>query len=352
MTRRALVSCAVVPAVGAALVLGDAFAHRRSTGSRASAHAAATTLTTIVRKSSLSQTTPVGGTLGYARGYTVLSDATGRITALPAVGKVIREGQVLYRVDDAPVALLYGSTPAYRTLAAGAVGKDVWELNRDLVALGYARRADLALDAFGWATTAGVERLQAHLGVERTGVLVLGQVVFLSTAARVTGVRATLGGPASGVVLTATSTVREVAVDLDAGLQSAVRRGDRVTITLPDGDTTPGRVSSVGTVATRRSSGATVPLRIVPTRPADVRRLDQAPVEVAITSHTVHEALVVPVNALIALTGGRYALEVVDADGARRLVHVALGLFDDVRGQVQVTGPGPAAGQRVVVPAA
>ena len=43
-----------------------------------------------------------------------------------------------------------------------------------------------------------------------------------------------------------------VSVDLDAGLQSQVKRGDRVTITLPDGRTTPGRVSSVGTVATCR----------------------------------------------------------------------------------------------------
>ena len=51
---------------------------------------------------------------------------------------------MLYRVNDRPVVLLHGSTPAYRTLSAGASGPDVAELNADLVALGYATRAQLS----------------------------------------------------------------------------------------------------------------------------------------------------------------------------------------------------------------
>jgi hypothetical protein len=148
-------------------------------------------------------------------------------------------------------------------------------------------------------------------------------------------------------VLSATSTARQVDVDLDAGLQSQVRRGDRVIITLPDGGTTPGRVASVGTVATTGSS-PTVPVKIAPTRPADIGRLDRAPVEVGITAQTVRDALVVPVDALLALSGGRYAIEVA---GPRRLVGVRLGIFDDAHELVQVIGAGVAAGQRVVVPA-
>jgi hypothetical protein len=274
---------------------------------------------------------------------------------------------VLYWVDDTPVVLLYGSTAAYRRLAEGAAaadvtGKDVRQLNRDLVALGYASRADLdpSSDEFGWATKAGVEKLQEHLGVDQTGELDLGQVVFLPTAARVTDVHATLGGPGTGRVLSATSTTRQVSVDLDAGLQSQVKNGDKVTITLPDNSTTPGVVSLVGTVAsTPSSSGSggsgssspTVSLHIRPTRPADTGRLDQAPVQVAITTRTVHNALAVPVNALLALAGGGYAVEVAVADGTHHLVQVHRGLFDDAAGLVQVTGPGLAAGQHVVVPA-
>ena len=41
---------------------------------------------------------------------------------------------------------------------------------------------------------------------------------------------------------------------------------------------------------------------------------------------------------------------VVGADGARHLVPVTLGLFDDADGLVQVSGSELSAGQRVVVP--
>jgi multidrug efflux system membrane fusion protein len=105
---------------------------------------------------------------------------------------------VLYRVNDSPVVLLYGSTPAYRTLSAGATGPDVAELNADLVALGYATSAQLSPTSasFGSATTTAVEKLQAALGVTQNGTLTLGQAVFEPTAVRVTTVSAQLGGSA------------------------------------------------------------------------------------------------------------------------------------------------------------
>jgi hypothetical protein len=327
---------------------------------------AATSLATVTRRS-LAATTPVNGTLGYAGSYTVLGQLPGTITWLPTVGQVIRRGQVLYRVDGYPVVLLYGSTPAYRTLAEGAsaadvTGADVAQLNHDLVALGYVDSSDVdaAWNEFNWATKAGIENLQDHLGVDQTGTLQLGQMVFLPTAARVTGLPAKLGGPAGGPVVTATSTQRQVSVDLDAGLQSEVKAGDRVTITLPDNSTTPGVVSSVGTVATAASSSGsgdssnstpTLPVQIRPTRPADTGSLDQAPVQVAITTQTVRNVLVVPVNALLALAGGGYAVEVANGDRTHRLVSVSPGLFDDTADLVQVTGSGLATGQHVIVPA-
>ena len=127
------------------------------TPARPSGRVAPTSLATVTTRT-LSETTPVSGTLGYAGGYTVLGGMSGKITALPAAGQVIRNGQVLYRVDDAPVVLLYGSTPAYRALVEGVTGKDVSELNRDLVELGYASRAELgsSSDAVGWATRLSV----------------------------------------------------------------------------------------------------------------------------------------------------------------------------------------------------
>jgi hypothetical protein len=364
--RRRWVIVAVVVALLAAgaLVVVSGMFDGDGGSSRSGDNGSATSLATVTR-GSLSQQMQVNGTLGYSGSYTVLGQAHGMVTWLPAVGRVIRQGQVLFRVDGTPVVLLYGSTPAYRALAAGATaadvtGADVAQLNHDLVALGYVDSADVdsAWDEFNWATKAGVEQLQKHLGVDQSGKLSLGDVVFLSTAARVTTLQASLGAPATGPVLQASSTARTVSVALAADLQSEVKAGDRVTITLPDGSTTPGTVTSVGKVATIPSnnsggsdSGPTVPVTIRPTDPTATGSLDQAPVLVAITERTMHNVLTVPVYALLALAGGGYAVEVANADGTRQLVPVSPGLFDDAAGVVQVTGSGLAAGQHVVVPA-
>lgn len=323
----------------------------------------ATSLATVERRS-LSTRTQLSGTLGYAGIYTVLGRAPGTVTWLPKVGQVIREGQALYRVDAAPVVLLYGSTPAYRALAEGAsaadvTGADVAELNHDLVALGYVDKADVdsAWDEFNWATKAGVDKLQERLGVDQTGKLDMGDVVFLPSAARVTTLQATLGAPATGPVLHASSTRRTVSVALAPDLQSEIRSGYRVTITLPDGSTTPGRVTSVGKVATGSSNdsdgsgrGPTVPVHIRPTHPRAAGSLDQAPVEIAITDQTVHNVLAVRVSALVARSGGGYAVEEVAGDGTHHLVRVRPGLFDNAAGMVQVSGSELRAGQHVVVP--
>jgi multidrug efflux pump subunit AcrA (membrane-fusion protein) len=85
--------------------------------------------------------------------------------------------------------------------------------------------------------------------------------------------------------------------------------------------------------------------------PSAAGNLDQAPVEVSITEQRVNGALAVPVNALVALAGGGYAVEKVEPQGTHRLVSVTPGIFDDAQGLVQVAGSGLAVGQRVVVPA-
>jgi hypothetical protein len=325
------------------------------------------------------------GTLTYrARSdgspYSVINQARGAYTKLAAVGQVIFQGQVLYRVNDGPVVLLHGSTPAYRTLSAGASGPDVAELNADLVTLGYATRAQLSRTSpsFGSATTTAVEKLQAALGMTQNGTLALGQALFEPTAVRVTSVSAQPGGSAQPgqTVMQATSTTRQVQVALNASQQTHVAVGDKVTITLPNNRTTPGVVSSVGTVATCPSSSGssgsssnsaapgtdscssgssgsstpTITVGITPSHPAATGKWDQAPVQIGITTARVSNALVVPVTALLAQSGGGYAVEVVGASATNHLVPVSLGLFDDAEGLVQVTGPGLAAGEEVVVP--
>jgi hypothetical protein len=356
----AAVAAIALAGAGVSVGLANPFADRARPGGGGADNGAATSLAAVTRQS-LSSQTSVNGTLGYTGGDTVINQARGTYTWLPGAGRVVRQGQVLYRVDGKPVVLLYGQVPAYRSLAEGATasdvtGRDVEQLNRDLVDLGYASRSQLdpSSDEFSWATKAALERLQKHLGVAQTGKLALGDVVFFPHEARITSVQPTLGtsaGPGSPV-LQATSTTRRVSINLDAAEQSEVKVGDTVTITLPGGTTTPGRVSSVGKVATTSGSNTpTVPVEVAPLHPAATGSLDQAPVHVSIITATVRNVLVVPVAALLALASGGYAVEEVAPGGAHHLVPVQLGMFDDDAGLVQVTGSGLAAGQRVVVPA-
>jgi hypothetical protein len=315
--------------------------------------------TAAVTRRDIAATTPVSATLGYAGSWTVRGQGGGTLTSLPSAGQVTGQGQALYRVDNgSPVVLLYGSVPAWRALDEGVTGADVSQLNHDLVALGDASRSEISAagwDYFSWETAYGVQQLEENLGVSSPpGSLSLGQVVFEPAALRVATVTGSLGGPASGPVLTATSDRHVVTIPLDASQQSEVKAGDRVTVTLPDGTTTPGVVSSVGTVAVTSESGGnattTIPVQVKLTDPQAAGSLDQAPVTVNITTATARNVLVVPVTALLAQSSGGYAVEVVGPGNTRRYVPVRPGISDETSGLVQVTGA-LAPGQRVVVAA-
>jgi hypothetical protein len=350
---------AALAAVGITLGLTDLFAAKGASASSGVQNNTYPTSQQTVSERSLSSQDQVSGTLGYAGSYELINQAQGTFTALPSVGQLIRAGQVLYRLSDSPVVLLYGDTPVYRALSEGMSGPDVKQLNANLVRLGYATASELdpSSDYFSSETAYALEQLQKDLGLTETDTLPLGQALFEPGALRIVSVNATLGTTAGpGPVARATSTTRQVTVDLDAAQQSEIAVGDKVTITLPDNSTTHGVVTSVGKVATTPSdnggggsSNATVTVLIAPTHPAATGHLDQAPVEVAITTAAVKHALVVPVDALLALANGSYAVEVVSS-GVHSLVPVSLGLFDDADGLVQVTGSGLAAGQSVVVP--
>ena len=344
-------------AVGAALASG-AF---RGSGSQAGGTSSGyKTGTATVTRQSLTSQTQENATLGDAGTWSVAVPATsssaassssssgagsGTFTWLPQVGQVIHQGQRIYGMSGSPVVLLYGSVPAYRDLSEGMTGADVTELNRALVHLGYATRAELGprsgWDYYSAETAYAVGQLQTRLGLTVTGTLPLGQAAFLPGPALVTGLgtTASLGGQATAgtVVLTATSVTPVVTVELDPSLQSEVKDGDQVSITLPDGSVTPGVVSQVGRVATTPDSGnsgsssssqsgnssnssaggsgATITVLVSLTHPKAAGKLNQAPVTVTITTGSVSNALTVPVDALLAQPGGGYAVEVTGPGG-------------------------------------
>jgi multidrug efflux pump subunit AcrA (membrane-fusion protein) len=296
--------------------------------------------------------------LSTARSSAALYGQSSTFTALPSVGQIISRGQSLYEISGQPVALLYGSVAPTRAFTLGmSAGPDVAELNANLQAFGYGQ--GLAGDEFTTATAAAIRALQSAHGASVTGELLLGSVVFHPGPVRVTSVTPTVGQTVMpGPVLAITSIARQVKIALDASQQASVKVGDQVTITLPDNQSTPGKITYVSSVATTPSSSGhsgeeesapTVEVQATPTDPGATGHLDQAPVNVEITTESVENVLAVPVDALLALAGGGYAVEVVEG-GVHRLEAVTVGLFDDAEGVVQVSGQGVSAGQRVVVP--
>ncbi len=121
---------------------------------------------------------------------------------------MIGRGGTLWRIDDLPIVLMYGSVPAYRTLEQGiSDGPDVAELNQNLIDLGFDPYGAIADDeSFGEATAAAVKRWQKAEGLPETGEVELGRVVFAPGARRVTDVKVTLGqDPPGAATPTATT---------------------------------------------------------------------------------------------------------------------------------------------------
>jgi hypothetical protein len=321
--------------------------------------------TARVERGKLSDMVSQYGTLAYrARSdgspFAVIDRARGTYTELPDAGDNVDCGDVLYRVDDRPVLLLCGRTPAYRSMSEGDRGHDVSELNANLVHLGYATRArlDPSSDHFSSGTASALEKLQSKLGEDQTGSLKLGQAVFLPESVRIATVTGELGGTAQpgAQVAQTTSDTLEVQLALDPSQQDEVKAGDRAQITLPGNTSVTGKVDRLGRVAqvpagqNGTAGAATIPVYISLDEPEKARALDKAPVQVEITTRGVESALSVPVTAIVGKSGGGFAVEVVRADGQRELVAVKLGLFDTAGGRVQVVQGDLRQGDRVVVP--
>jgi membrane fusion protein, multidrug efflux system len=266
--------------------------------------------TTVVTRRTLTESATVEGTLGYGGTSELYDRLAGTFTWLPGVGKVIRRGGTLFRIDNRQVALMYGSVPAYRTLKEGVSdGPDVAELNENLIDLGFDPYGAISdRGEFGDATAAAVRRWQGSEGLPETGKVELGRVAFAPGAQRVTAVHVSLGedppggsgskgsagtepeakepsgektdskedskdssgpkesaakkpsgeseGKRSGeaaaapmAVLGTTSTRQLVQLKLKASQQELAQVGEPAPVTLPNGSVVHGHLTNVGTVA-------------------------------------------------------------------------------------------------------
>ncbi|GMQ85006.1 MAG: hypothetical protein BMS9Abin07_0571 [Acidimicrobiia bacterium] len=274
------------------------------------------------------------------------------VTSVAEEGSIIGQGDVVYTVDARPAVLIIGDLPAYRAMALGDRGTDVRQLEGALTDLGYADAGTFTIDGvFDEDTLSAVLAWQSDIGAHTDGVVNLGEVIFLTAPIRVGNVLVTPGDAvANGAPIYATSASSTfVTVSLPTTDQDLVAVGDGVVVELPDGTEAAATVSEIGTVAQSDQGGNSFfEMTVRLDDPSSALGLDEAPVDVEVVSDSATGVFAVPVTALLALSEGGYAVEVVADDGSTFLIGVEAGLFAD--GLVEVEGRGLVDGMLVVVP--
>ena len=344
------------------LVVGAVFlAASRSTNDATDAGSAAATpivpvSTATITRRTIESSEEVEGTLGYSGEGVIIAGLNGTYTKLPEEGDVLGLGDEIYEVDGTSSSyLMYGKRPAYRALDIDSSnGPDIRQLEASLKKIGFPKILGPGFQPdwdFRQKTEDAVEQWQKRTGQDRDGRIEFGEVTFMPGAVRVTQVLPELGTRAgAGQVLAYTSdTNLVVTLDLEADRRDILAVGDEVSVELPDGTVAAGSVAEIASVA-ETLPGANEPPVEVTVQLEDtavVGDLDGAEVTVSVVRETRPDVLTVPVDALLALREGGYALEMVAEDGSTYLVAAEVGLFDDLG--VEVSGSFDA-GDTVVVP--
>jgi hypothetical protein len=443
MTRSRVIAGSALVLVAAGVLILVLSSSSSGGGRGVGSHTALSGSATVQRRN-LVDTDTESGTLSYNRTETVYNWESGTITWLPSVGQVIEPGHTLFKIENEPVVLMDGTTPAYRDLkSSDSSGPDILELNRNLVNLGYDPDGIVVDDSWQAATTAGIDALQSAQAQTVTGSLALGKVVFLpgpqlidtldgavgstgggsgagaalndpstgtdfvdystsantpsstsTTATSTTTTPATVtetvtvtekppatrkpkhhsspshstspskssspakgsnspskggdgdSGSGSPVAILQTSSTQLIAtVDLAATSQSEAKLGSTVSVEMPSGSYVRGKITAVSPVAQSSGSGggATIPVTITLDKRVSGAGLDKAAVSVNFSGAAANHVLSVPVTALVATSGGGYAVQ--EATAPYRLLPVNTGLF--AAGYVQISGAEIVPGLRV-----
>jgi peptidoglycan hydrolase-like protein with peptidoglycan-binding domain len=359
--RSVAVGACLVAAVGTGLGTWAAVAPGPGTSATASSGVdeAYSGPTATVTKGDLTDSEVFAGTLGYGTPTGVPAAAAGTITWLPRPGDVIERDEDLYAVDERGVRSMYGTVPLWRDLSRGLHGSDVRQLNENLATLGYDVSVD---DVFGPRTQRAVRQWQEDRGHDVTGVLTADDIAFVDGRVRIASVDGKLGQPtgagggsgdaagaggsAGGDVLQVTSTERIVSATVSQRDAERLAVGTRVDVRVNGaGDPMRGEVADVQ--PDTGDDGGTKVVVSVSFDPGDRKLPAAASAQIDAEGTTERGVLSVPVSALVAGSGGHYALDVVRRDGTTDRVAVEPGFTAD--GRVAVTGD-VAAGDRVVVP--
>lgn len=268
------------------------------------------------------------------------------VTSTAPIGAVVGGGDPLYRVNDAPVVLLIGPEPAWRILETGVEGTDVAQLELNLSVLGFDPDRTVDLDGtFTAETAAMVTRWQAELGVEETGSVALGSVIFLPRPVVVSAIDAQPGSELSdgSPVLQVHEEGQRIEATASLEQRSMIELGDTAEVRLPDRTMVQATVEAIGPAS---AGGHEITLR-----PAadELTRLavDGATVTVQLSEEVASDVLAAPAAALVRTDTAGYAVQVV-AGGDVTLASVKTGATADRL--VEVSGDGIESGTIVVAP--
>ena len=166
-----------------------------------------------------------------------------------------------------------------------------------------------------------------------------GDILMVPTKTmRVDQVKADLGSPAEGAVLSWTDTTVFARVDLTEAQRQVFVAGTPVNVTLPGGQEIVGVIGDVSESRWDDMMGMAVPAqaRIDFEDQAALTETSLGSVTIVLVQDEAEQALVVPVTALLALAEGGYAVQLTDGT----LIGVELGLQADTRIQVTPTNAG------------
>ena len=298
---------------------------------------------------------------GVERGF--YAAHTGEVE-LQATSGPIEAGQIVYTVDELPVAAVVVDPDREvvfeRDLFAGVSdGEDVRVLEETLLALGYDADGDLDIDEeFDEDTEEALIEWQEDLqgdwdDVSVDGVFDLDDYVVVTPGTSVDAVTEreseTVALGSELFVTLAVDDSRVVTTSVPVEDQDSLVEGQEVDVAFPDGSIVTGTVTKVAissvTDPTDPNAVPELPVEIalvsVPDSVGDFSQLD---VEIKLVDEIATGVTVVPVSALVATDSG-YAVEVSTGSGTQ-FVAVEPGMFAD--GFVEVSGIEP--GTAVVVP--
>lgn len=329
-----------------------------------------------VKRQDLTIGVSLQGTLGYGPREPIPLLADGIVTWLPREGMRAELGDTLLKIDNRPVVLLYGRTPAFRRMTdneqaadtaddvpaddrsapAGrgqrsskngvksepptpvpSVGPDVEQLELGLSKLGYG--GFTVDDTFTSGTAEAVRRWQADLGLPPTGAVELGDVVFLPGPIRLHPASDAIGKAANETSVEQTGTTAMVTAE--ASDTAWATAGTPVDVTFPNGRRTAAAVAGVSRQDDSESGGGVNAVRFRLQDPP--RKIKPGPVTVTYVASRREHVLAVPVTALVALAEGGYGVQAEDGT----FVAVTPGLYAD--GLVEIDGD-VREGQRIRVP--